>query len=67
MNPWQMETWIKTCGPYPGGLILTHTRGQRFQHVSRAGGFSDDGLCPSVQATRRVEVFYCDMVVVGDI
>ena len=20
-----METWTKTCGPYPGGLILTHT------------------------------------------
>ena len=19
-----METWIRTCGPYPGGLILTH-------------------------------------------
>ena len=17
--PWQMETWAKTCGPYPGG------------------------------------------------
>ena len=22
--PWKMETW-KTCGPYPSGLILTHT------------------------------------------
>ena len=20
-----METWTQTCGPYPGGLILTHT------------------------------------------
>ena len=20
-----METWTKTCGPHPGGLILTHT------------------------------------------
>ena len=25
LKPWQMETWTKTCGPYPGGLILTHT------------------------------------------
>ena len=25
MEPWQMETWTKTCGPYPGALILTHT------------------------------------------
>ena len=22
--PWQVETWAKTCGPIPGGLILTH-------------------------------------------
>ena len=24
--PWQMETRTKTCGPYPGGVILTHTQ-----------------------------------------
>ena len=24
-TPRQMETWTKTCGPIPGGLILTHT------------------------------------------
>ena len=21
-----METWTKTCGPIPGGFILTHTQ-----------------------------------------
>ena len=26
MEPWQMDTWTKTCGPIPGGLILTHTQ-----------------------------------------
>ena len=25
MEPWYMETWTETCGPYPGGLVLTHT------------------------------------------
>ena len=24
-NPGKLETWTKTCGPYSGGLILTHT------------------------------------------
>ena len=23
--PWKVATWSKTCGPIPGGLILTHT------------------------------------------
>ena len=23
LEPWSMETKTKTCGPYPGGLILT--------------------------------------------
>ena len=24
MEPWKMETRTKTCGPIPGGLIVTH-------------------------------------------
>ena len=23
---WQKETWTRTCGPIPSGLILTHSR-----------------------------------------
>ena len=38
MEPWQMETWTKTCGPFPGGSILTHTP------VSRAQS-GDDRWC----------------------
>ena len=42
--PWQMDTWTKTCGPYPCGLIFSHT------HLSvsaRPPGFSLRGHSPT--------------------
>ena len=36
MDPRQMETWSKTCGPISNGLILTHTH---FTLVSTASSF----------------------------
>ena len=59
MKPWEMEPRTKTCGPIPGGFILTHTLVDSLKSL----GASDQDLKKQIAAIEKApeSSFSCPM------
>ena len=53
VEPWQMETWTQTCGPYPGKSILTHPHSNFAQQVMFTNPFKHKYREPCASAAIR--------------